>query len=76
MTRNVTPFDVGWEWLTGTWSLAPVDWREGFASLVLTFDHELADVTGLIIYLDRDSKGIQIFLWLDEEGGDRLDFRR
>jgi hypothetical protein len=32
--------------------------------------------TGLIMYVDSDNRGFYIFAWLNEEGGERLSFRR
>lgn len=61
----------------GKWSIPPTSRTEGFATVVLEFtDDTRAQPTGLIMYVDRDNHGFCIFAWLDEEGGERLSFRR
>lgn len=62
---------------TGDWSLPPVRRTEGFACLTLGFGNKGPDhPTGLILQIDKDAIGIYVFSWLDEEGGERLVYRR
>ena len=62
---------------TGTWTTPAARRTEGFASLVLDFKQTGPNrPTGLILQVDNDSGGLYVFTWLDEEGGERLIYRR
>lgn len=61
----------------GAWTTPATRRIEGFASLVLDFRQTEPDrPTGLTLQVDRDSSGLYLFTWLDEEGGERLIYRR
>ena len=62
---------------SGVWSVPPVRRTEGFSRLELDFKRSGPDQpTGLTLQVDKDSDGFYVFAWLDEEGGERLTFRR
>ena len=61
----------------GKWSVPPVRWTEGFSSVALEFDKIGEQKPSyLIMQVDKDGAGFYIFAWLDEEGGERLEFKR
>jgi hypothetical protein len=61
----------------GTWTTPATRRTEGFASLVLDFKQTGPNrPTGLTLQVDKDSGGLYVFTWLDEEGGERLIYRR
>lgn len=62
---------------TGTWTIPETRRTQGFASLVLSFKQtEPNQPTGVTLQVDKDSSGLYVFTWLDEEGGERLVYRR
>ena len=62
---------------TGVWTLPASRRTQGFSNLVLDFKRNGPDeATGLLLQVDKDSAGFYVFAWLDEEGGERLTFRR
>jgi hypothetical protein len=62
---------------SGTWSLPPVRWTDGFAVVTLHFSRSgERDPTGVTLQVDKDGRGFYVFGWLGEEGGERLVFRR
>jgi hypothetical protein len=62
---------------TGVWTVPPVRRTEGFARVVLNFQKSGPDEpTGLTLQVDKDSDGFYVFAWLNEEGGERVEFRR
>lgn len=73
-----TPFTGTQRWQSfysgdGKWVLPPAKRTRQFAELVLDFEKSR---DGLILQVDKDSRGLYIFAWLGEEGGERLVFRR
>jgi hypothetical protein len=62
---------------TGTWTIPVTRRTQGFASVVLNFKQTGPNQpTGLSLQIDKDSSGLYVFVWLDEEGGERLIYRR
>jgi hypothetical protein len=62
---------------SGKWSVPHVPTTAGFSVVVLQFD-KIGEQkpSGLTMQVDKDGAGFYIFLWQDEEGGERLEFKR
>src|ERR1700682_1971202 len=62
---------------SGKWSVPRVPRTAGFSMVVLEFDKiGKQKPSGLMMQVDKDGAGFYIFAWLDEEGGERLEFHR
>lgn len=57
---------------TGKWSIPPIKRTQGFAAITLQFAANDQGLQGVTMLIDKDSKGLYLFNWLNEEGGERL----
>lgn len=61
---------------TGKWSIPPVKRTQGFAAITLQFAANDQGLQGVTMQIDKDNLGFYLFVWLDEEGGERLRFKK
>jgi hypothetical protein len=61
---------------TGKWSIPPVKRTQGFSAITLRFDANDQGLQGVTMQIDKDSGVLYLFVWLNEEGGERLRFKK
>lgn len=63
---------------SGKWGVPPVKITEGFSAATFQFDTtpDEGAPTGVTLLVGKDSGSFTLFVWLDEEGGESLRYKR